>query len=288
MNSALNKDRFSPWREKKNITPKIDNFTYLPQVVELNTGPTCNLTCSFCPRASGWTDSGDYFKLTLADKIAVELESFNFNGLIQFTGYGEPLQHPQIYDLVKVFSKRKLKVELTTNGTYLKRTVAKKLCNSGLSYLRVSLYHHPKQIGIFEKRLEGIPFENVMLIKRWDPDKFDTKTNRAGYFVADPLNENFKKRPCNYPFYHMLINHTGEVFLCPQDWSLKYSLGNVNNSSIKKIWRSKEYQKYRNILAFERTIKPCCDCDADGLVYHNQSRMSWVKEFSNDFDNKKY
>ena len=117
-------------------------------------------------------------------------------------------------------------------------------------------------------------------MKRWDPEKFDTKTNRAGFFKEFSQNDLDKKRPCNYPFYHMLINHTGEVYLCPQDWSLKYSLGNVKRTSIKKIWMSKKYQKYRNILASNRAIKPCTDCNADGLVYHNQSRLSWISKFS--------
>ena len=40
------------------------------------------------------------------------------------------------------------------------------------------------------------------------------------------------------------------------------------------------YQEYRNILASNRAIKPCTDCNADGLVYHNQSRLSWISKFS--------
>lgn len=280
MNSNLSKNRFSPWREKKSDSDDNGNFSYLPKVVELNTGPTCNLSCSFCPRADGWTEDGDYFQISFATKIAEELEKMNFGGLIQFTGYGEPLQHPQIFDLIEVFSRRNMKVEITTNGTYLKREVAKKLAKSGLAFLRVSLYNHPRQIRIFEKRLNGIPFEKIILMKRWDPEKFDTKTNRAGFFKEFSLNDLDKKRPCNYPFYHMLINHTGEVYLCPQDWSLKYSLGNVKRTSINKIWMSKKYQKYRNILASNRAIKPCTDCNADGLVYHNQSRLSWISKFS--------
>ena len=80
----------------------------------------------------------------------------------------------------------------------------------------------------------------------------------------------------------MLINHTGEVYLCPQDWSLKYSLGNVKESSIMNIWTSEEYQKYRAILATNRVIKPCSNCDADGLVYNNQSRLDWISEFTSD------
>ena len=124
MTSEINKNRFSPWRtDDVDLNDKIA-FS-LPSVIELNTGPTCNLECSFCPRADGWSEPGDYFELSLANKIAEELVKINFDGLIQFTGYGEPLQHPEICKLIEEFSKRNIRVEMTTNGTFLKRKVAK-------------------------------------------------------------------------------------------------------------------------------------------------------------------
>ena len=38
---------------------------------------------------------------------------------------------------------------MTTNGTYLKRKVAENLLQAGLTFLRVSLYNHPRQVQIF-------------------------------------------------------------------------------------------------------------------------------------------
>ena len=182
-------------------------------------------------------------------------------------------------------SKRNIEVEMTTNGTFLKRKVAENLLQAGLTFLRVSLYNHPRQVQIFEKRLKGLPFREVKLIERWDPDLFNTKTNRAGFFENTNEKDQIKtNRPCNYPFYHMLINHTGEVYLCPQDWSLKYSQGNIKTSTIMGIWMNDKYQNYRKILATNRNIKPCSDCNADGLVYHNQSRFNWISEFGKAFN----
>jgi radical SAM protein with 4Fe4S-binding SPASM domain len=285
INQDFNKNRFSPWRANDSELSEISDVFSMPSVIELNTGPTCNLSCSFCPRADGWSEPGDYFELTLANKIAQELTEINFDGLIQFTGYGEPLQHPKICELIEVFSKRNIEVEMTTNGTFLKRKVAENLLQAGLTFLRVSLYNHPRQVQIFEKRLKGLPFREVKLIERWDPDLFNTKTNRAGFFENTNEKDQIKtNRPCNYPFYHMLINHTGEVYLCPQDWSLKYSQGNIKTSTIMGIWMNDKYQNYRKILATNRNIKPCSDCNADGLVYHNQSRFNWISEFGKAFN----
>ena len=101
----LKKNRFSPWRSEDNASYQHKSFNK-PKVIELNTGPTCNLKCSFCPRADGWSEPGDYFEISLANKIAQELSEINFDGLIQFTGYGEPLQQPEICKLIEVFSKR--------------------------------------------------------------------------------------------------------------------------------------------------------------------------------------
>ena len=275
------KNRFSPWRSSNSSSSYLNQPSPIPNVVELNTGPTCNRKCSFCPRAEGWSEPGDYFEIALANKIAQELYKINFCGLVQFTGYGEPLQHPNIFDLIEVFSRKKIQVELTTNGDFLKRDIARQLSKSGLAFLRVSLYDNPRQVKKFKQILDGISFDQVKLIERWDADLFDTKTNRAGYLHdSNEVDIDHTVRPCNYPFYHMLINHTGEVYLCPQDWSLKYSLGNVKESSIMDIWLSEEYQNYRAILATNRGIEPCLSCDADGLVYGNQSRLSWISENS--------
>jgi|TARA_B100000315_G_C14522609_1_gene562303 radical SAM protein with 4Fe4S-binding SPASM domain len=286
MDHNKEKNRFSPWRSEDTDSIYLNQPFSIPKVIELNTGPTCNRKCSFCPRADGWSEPGDYFEIELANKIAKELSEINFDGLVQFTGYGEPLQHPKIFDLIEVFSRKKIQVELTTNGDFLKRDVAHKLFNSGLAFLRVSLYDRPQQVEKFKKILAGISFEQIKLIERWDSDLFDTKTNRAGYFHGPNGDSIQTNRPCNYPFYHMLINHTGAVYLCPQDWSLKYSLGNVKESSIINIWMSEEYQNYRATLATNRGIKPCSNCDVDGLVYNNQSRLDWISEFSSTLSTK--
>ena len=41
---------------------------------------------------------------------------------------------------------------------------------------------------------------------------------------------------------------------------------------------------YRKILATNRKIKPCLNCDVDGLVYHNQQRLNWISEFGDTFN----
>ena len=45
-----------------------------------------------------------------------------------------------------------------------------------------------------------------------------------------------------------LIDWNGDVFLCPQDWQRRITMGNVMQEHIFTIWDSKIMNKFRKIL----------------------------------------
>ena len=72
-----------------------------------------------------------------------------------------------------------------------------------------------------------------------------------------------RKHPeCPEVFDKMSINWDGTVTACCGDYDNKMLLGNIHDSSIKKIWRSKKLNAYRTILAEMRhdELDLCKDC----------------------------
>jgi radical SAM protein with 4Fe4S-binding SPASM domain len=55
-------------------------------------------------------------------------------------------------------------------------------------------------------------------------------------------------RGCSTPLTTFNIMSNGDVILCCDDFSNKLILGNVNESTIKEIWNSKDYKKIREML----------------------------------------
>ena len=60
-----------------------------------------------------------------------------------------------------------------------------------------------------------------------------------------------KYKDCFYPTYQMLIDWNGNVYLCPQDWQRKVSMGNIMQETIfDQIWTGKtitDLQKKFNV-----------------------------------------
>lgn len=98
----------------------------------------CNLTCSTCMR-NVWDVkygqmSGDVF-----GRILSGLEAFPDKPELFLGGYGEPLSHPGILDMIARARAKGHRVSLITNGILLTASVIRQLIDLGLDMLWVSL-----------------------------------------------------------------------------------------------------------------------------------------------------
>jgi radical SAM protein with 4Fe4S-binding SPASM domain len=74
----------------------------------------------------------------------------------------------------------------------------------------------------------------------------------------------------------MLIDWNGDVFLCPQDWQRRQTMGNIMQTEIFDIWNGPVLSKYRRkLLGGVRNLNPCNQCNADGMVYGEQHFGAW-------------
>ncbi len=99
----------------------------------------CNLNCRTCIRNSWEEPPGDMSELTFA-RLLEGLTQFDPPPSVLFGGFGEPLTHPHIAEMVKRAKAAGVsQVELITNGCLLTQDMSQRLIEAGLDILWVSL-----------------------------------------------------------------------------------------------------------------------------------------------------
>ena len=98
----------------------------------------CNLDCITCFR-NAWDEPNGKMSEETFEAIFASLQKMNPIPNVYFGGIGEPLFHPRTLEWVKRVKTLGIKVELITNATMLTERIARKVIDSGLDLLWVSL-----------------------------------------------------------------------------------------------------------------------------------------------------
>lgn len=116
-----------------------------PSQLLVDVAEFCNLACIHCPH-SEFIKSEHYngAKLDpgLNTKLVDEVKEYGagLTQYIRYTSNGEPLIHPQIYEMLKYAVENSgTKVTLTTNGTLLNEKNAERLLNTGVDVVDISI-----------------------------------------------------------------------------------------------------------------------------------------------------
>ena len=262
----------------------------LPSEVEISESGMCNRKCSFCPRsAPDYDHRNEFISDELHKKLCDELKEFNYSGLIIYSGFVEPMLDKNIYNLVN-YAKKTLpnsRVEMISNGDVLNDKRLKKLYDSGLDRLQISLYDGEEQHLEFIKLGKKLNLKNnqYVLRARYLPQEQDfgiTLSNRGGMLE----NAEYKimardqklEKACFYPSYKFFLDYNGDVLMCSHDWGKKNILGNLKKEKFIDIWLSKKSQFARNKLNnADRSISPCNVCDVHGDLIGRSHHEAWKK-----------
>ena len=98
----------------------------------------CNLDCRTCMR-NVWEESPGMMSDEVFDRIVDGLKAFSTAPTVFFGGFGEPLFHPQIVNMVRRTKELGTRVELITNGTLLTKEMSKQLAKTAVDVIWVSL-----------------------------------------------------------------------------------------------------------------------------------------------------
>ena len=263
-------------------SPDLFEGVPMPTWVELSLIDVCNRKCSFCPKSNDSVapDTFQSMSRSLIEKIHDDLIHIKYKGAIALCGYGEPLLHKDINWIVKKLSNV-APVEIITNGDVLTSKRMQDLYLAGVSKVLISMYDSPDQINKFKTMTKqaNVPDDMIILRDRWynaDSDFGVKLTSRAGTVKTGnqrPINTSAK---CYYPTYQFLVDWNGDIFLCPQDWQRRVTMGNMMQESIINIWRGRIMTKFRkNLINGKRNCSPCNSCNADGTLLGVNHAKKW-------------
>jgi EPS-associated MarR family transcriptional regulator len=261
----------------------------IPSWIELSLIDVCNRSCSFCPKSDSKVAPDTYQKMSLLliDKLCSELKEINYKGSVVLCGYGEPMLHKDINIISKKLSEVSY-VEIVTNGDTLNSKNIKDLYSNNVNKLLISMYDGEHQINKFKTMAlnAGVPEDFIILRDRWYDEKKDyglKLTNRAGTISIGDQEEVGKYTKCFYPSYQFLIDWNGDVFLCPQDWQRRVTMGNMMQEHIFEIWDGKIMNKYRkNLINGKRKDNPCKTCNAEGTILGKKHANKWNEIYENN------
>jgi len=104
--------------------------------IEATTG--CNLQCRTCIR-NVWSDPQAKMSMDTFQRLVDSLDGLPELKRVIFTGFGEPLTHPDILEMIEAVRKRDLAVTVGSNGLLLKPKMAHELVRLGVDRLVVSV-----------------------------------------------------------------------------------------------------------------------------------------------------
>jgi radical SAM protein with 4Fe4S-binding SPASM domain len=128
------------------------------EIISAQIEPTakCNLRCPMCQHSFDKLLKPD---LDINGFLKI-IDQMPYLSNLTLQGLGEPLLNPHIFLMIKAAKDRHIRVGLTTNATLLHEDHAKKIIDSGLDWMYVSLDSAEKES--YEKIRVGADFESVM------------------------------------------------------------------------------------------------------------------------------
>lgn len=252
-----------------------DSLISTLRMVEINPIELCNRKCSFCPRSTDlYKNKKSFISIDTVRKIADDLESFNFNGRVGFVGFGEPLLHKNLEELISIIKKKitNLKwLEINTNGDFLTLERMKSIRDSGCTTIAISMYDTDN--SQYFNEMAELANMNIILRHHYNSNNsYGLRIVNRNDIIDETSKFETDKTQCYIPFYKMLIDWNGDILLCDNDWSKKNKFGNVHNLSIENIWINSALNNYRNYLSKgDRIIDPCKKCNACGTLFGYES-----------------
>ena len=111
----------------------------MPNVRKVYIEPTsrCNLNCIACVR-NVWNEETGDMDMNTFNLIPQQLKDFKHLRAVTFAGFGEPLYHPHILQMVRHIKDLGVEVVISTNGVFLS-SIAEELVESGVDKIIVSI-----------------------------------------------------------------------------------------------------------------------------------------------------
>lgn len=177
-------------------------------------------------------------------------EQYDFQGVISFHMYNEPLIDPRLFlfmDLIRKIIPR-AKIFIVTNGWYLDQNMAYDLEAHGLDYLHISAYSKADYL-----RFKKLKFTIPVRIFNYPLD------NRLNWYSQ--TEKSLCTPTCYSPLYEICVNCNGKIVLCTYDWKSMHELGDLKHETLEVILKKEKPRDiYDSLSKGNRKYKLCRNC----------------------------
>ena len=289
---------------KKKNRERVSEF---PQSIILEPTNAYNLRCKMCPAyGEGVQKKRDigFIKRDVWERAIDEIGSWPSTVNLDIHGAGEPLLHPDFFDIVSYAkSKNNINLGFLCNGTLLDKKKSNAVIELGVDWVCFSVDGAEKEI--FEYYRKGavlqtveeniqyllslrthdkpLVFLNMVHHQEADINKFIDKW--AGFVDTlsisrkrEIFRDNNKRlkllKPCSFLYRQLGIGWSGVTGLCCEDYWIEYATGEFPAQSLYEIWHGKKFRKARELHEAGRynELYLCRTCDT--TVFHKyEERM---------------
>lgn len=242
----------------------------------------CNLYCTICPVNTTMRRSKGFMEADLFRKIIDENTDFDFVLTFQ---WGEPLLHPEVFDLVAYAAGKGVRPMLTSNGTRLDPEKRARLLDCGLARITFSVDGDRET----HERIRGYSYDRLhadILALRGERDRagsplkidvsmvVDETTGEAleRYFadwkgIADRVQAIPKFTPrerttaCRELWRGTaVVLWDGRVSVCCADSEGAAIIGDARETPLQEIWNGPEMRTFRRAHVEGRFPRLCAFC----------------------------
>lgn len=277
-----------------------------PKSILIETLNICQGECKFCPyKEIRSNEKPTYLDYERYQQIIEEISQYDIQRITLFNN-NEPLIDKRISEFINYAYKKLNNVEITlsTNGRLLTKEVLKKLKESGLTHLYISI---PTIEAENYKKIMGNNIESILKLLIEINDKELLKMIRIAvpktkYYDYSKMQETLEKYlicaweleykenwnmyntfneivdsieytgPCDRPLDQMVISSNGNVIICCRDWRYENVIGNIYYNSLYEIWHSEKMKIIQNLIIEQdyNKIDCCKDCNMNNKFYNNK------------------
>lgn len=276
---------------------KYEDLLSFPRYFEIETVNACNARCPMCT-IDDWDRRDGLMSDELFEKVANEIIEHPEVKRVHLYRDGEPLLDKHLSEKVEKLRPVN-EVGISTNGQLLSMAVGKRLLQTGLDSIILSIDSLKKEV--YEAIRVNCEFETVMqnahdfilmrnalksncqiwvrmirqesnkeewpaYEKYWkgllrSSDRVDYRNLHNWGAQLRGADVGVDNKPCVALWSLMCIFADGSVPMCNVDYNKKYPLGNVRDSTIKELWQSKLQNERRALhLSGDRQIPICKGC----------------------------
>jgi MoaA/NifB/PqqE/SkfB family radical SAM enzyme len=160
---------------RAHVIAQSEKRNLLPSELYMQISRRCNLRCAMCGHEVWKTNSG-FMEMDVFDRILEQSKANGITTLHILSGQGEPMLHPQVFEMLEKAVAMGFNVGIVTNGTPLTPERCEKLGKLGLAYIQFSFAGWDKDS--YEATYVGAKFDRTLanLHKMAETTK-GTKTN---------------------------------------------------------------------------------------------------------------